>query len=163
MSRRDAVPVHIKDNIFRITPFDAFAQLRMFGDLQKEILPAIGGVLNVAFDKTDEGRSDTAAIEAFRDLSLRFDGKTLERWANLLLDEEHIVVEIDGGNPKKLGRIARDEALTDFADILELMFHVGKVNFAAPLQRWASLSGLVLKLTGKLGSDSSTASSSASS
>lgn len=163
MSRRDPVKIEIKEHTFRITAFDAFSQLRMFGDLQKEILPAIGGVLNVAFDKTDEGRSDAAAIEAFRDLSMRFDGKTLERWAGMLLDEEHITVELDGREARKLDKLTRQLALDDFADILELMFHVGKVNFAAPLQRWASLSGLAQKLAGKLASDGSTVKSSTSS
>lgn len=164
MSRRDPIKIEIKEHTFRITAFDAFSQLRMFGDLQKEILPAIGGVLNVAFDKTEkETRSDAAAIEAFRDLSMRFDGKTLERWAGMLLDEEHITVELDGREARKLDKVTRELALDDFADILELMFHVGKVNFAAPLQRWASLTGLVQKLTQGMGSDGSTVKSSTSS
>lgn len=155
MSRQ--VTVTIKENVFRITPFDAFRQLALFGDLQREILPAVGGVLNVAVGSKGEGdeRTDKAAIEAFRDLSTQFDGKTLTRWANLLLDEECILVEIGGRTPEKLNNIVRGLALEDFADILELMFHVGKVNFAAPLQRWASLSGLAQKLTARLQSGGS--------
>jgi hypothetical protein len=153
------ITVEIKHNSYRIRPFDAFKQLAMFGDLQREVLPAIGGVLNVAIgskgDDADSEAGDKAAIAAFRDLSTQFDGKTLLRWANLLLDEQYIIVEMEGRTPEKLDRHVRETALEDFADVLELMFHVGKVNFAAPLQRWASLSGLAQKLTARLPSESS--------
>lgn len=144
---------------FRIVPFDAFRQLRLFGDLQKEILPSVGGVLSAAFGKDDEQRDEKAAIEAFRNLSANFDGVTLERWAKLLIDPEHITFEDDRGQPQKLSTLNRDMALPDFAAVLELMFHVGRVNFAAPLSRWAALTGLVQKAKAFLPASSPTKSS----
>lgn len=140
---------------FRISPFDAFAQLRMFGDLQKEILPAVGGVLNVTLgSEKDMDKSDAAAIAAFRDLSSNFDGATLEKWANRLLQEEYITFEVPGQEPQKLSPHRRGEAFPDLSFLLELMFHVGKVNFAAPLARWAALSGVAQKLAAKLSENS---------
>jgi hypothetical protein len=150
-----ATVVDINGIKFRITPFDAFRQLEMFGDLQKEILPSVGGVLNVAFgsDKNPEN-SDTAALAAFRELSSNFDGATLMKWANRLMDEEYITFETPGNEPAKLSARNRGAAFPDMSYILELMFHIGKVNFAGPLARWAALSGAAQKLMGKLSENS---------
>ena len=141
---------------FDIRPFDAFRQLRLFGDLQKEVLPAVGGVLNVALAGKGTSQVDEAAvINAFRDLCMRFDGATLEHWANLLLDQNYVTVTLPGRRePEKLDLVARGQALADFSAVLELMYHVGKVNFADPLTRWAALSGLARKLTATLSANS---------
>lgn len=154
--------VTIQDVEFHIRPFDAFRQLRLFGDLQKEVLPSVGGVLNVALSGRGEGTAidEVAVIEAFRDLCSRFDGATLERWANALLDADHISCTLPGRRePEKMDKIARGMALADFSSVLELMYQVGKVNFADPLARWASLSGLAQKLTAKLSASSAPTSS----
>ncbi|WP_368044556.1 phage tail assembly chaperone [Alcaligenes sp. NLF5-7] len=36
------VEVTVNDTIFLITPMDAFEALEVFGDLQKDLLPAVG-------------------------------------------------------------------------------------------------------------------------
>lgn len=146
--------VEINGVKFRITPFDPFKQLELFGNLQREILPAVGGVLNVAFagDNPDE-KTDAAAIAAFRDLSSNFSGDVLKKWAHLLINEELVTYEL-AGEVQKLNAHRFGEAFTDFSMILELMYHIGKVNFADPLQRWAGLSGLAQKLTAKLSANS---------
>jgi hypothetical protein len=147
--------VEIGGITFRISPFDAFTQLRLFGDLQKEILPAVGGVLNVTLgSEKNLENSDAAAIAAFRDLSSNFDGATLEKWATKLLQEEYITFEVPGMEPQKLSPYRRGEAFPDLSYLLELMFHVGKVNFAAPLARWAALSGVAQTLKEKLSASS---------
>lgn len=147
--------VEIGDVTFHIRPFDAFRQLRLFGNLQREVLPALGSVMNVvmASDK-NETRDEAAMLGAFRELSSRFDGATLEKWAKELLDQEYVSFETSDSNPQKLTKSNMGDALPDFGAVLELMFHVGKLNFADPLARWASLSGLAQKLTAKLSASS---------
>lgn len=152
-----AQEVKIGDTVFRILPFDPWRQLELFGNLQREILPSVGGVLNSALAKDSE-RDDKAAIEAFRDLSTRFDGATLKKWAELLIDPEYVSFEIDGREPAKLSSANRGLALPDFSYVLELMYHVGRVNFAGPLTRWAGLSGLAQKARAYLSADSATTS-----
>lgn len=150
---------------FTIRPFDAFRQLRLFGDLQKEVLPSVGGVLNVALASGKDGEQidETKVIDAFRDLCMKFDGAALERWANLLLDQDHISCQRPGmREPERLDKIARGMALQDFSAVLELMYHIGKVNFAAPLARWASLFGLAQKLKARLSASSVPTSSTSS-
>lgn len=148
--------VEINGAKFTITPFDAFKQLKLFGNLQREVLPAVGGVLNVTLgaEGVPEGDADAAAIKAFRELSANFDGDTLLKWANLLFEDDYITFELPGSEPAKMTKHNRAEALPDLSYVLELMFHVGKVNFADPLQRWAGLSGLAQKLTAKLSANS---------
>lgn len=156
---RKQTVVEIGSKEFRITQFDPFRQLKLFADLQKEVLPAVGGVLNVAFSKTgDEKADDQAGIAALRELSAKFDGTQVLRWADLLIDQEYVAVSIDGADPVKLTKIAREDVFEDFSEVLELLYHIGKVNFAAPLARWASLSGLAQKLTAKLSASSATTS-----
>lgn len=150
--------VVIGDTRFYITPLDPFVQLRLFGDLQREILPSVGGLLNHVLGKSGEAdaSADAAGIAALRELSTRFDGAALERWAGLLLDAEYVAFETnDMREPAKLRKSEHRRAFPDMTYILELMFHVGKVNFAAPLARWASLTGLAQKLTERLRSESS--------
>lgn len=158
------VKKQIGDVTFRITPFDPFKQLQLFGNLQKEILPAVGGVLNVTLgsEKIADADADAAAIKAFRELSSNFTGDVLLKWANLLLEDDYITFEFPGSEPQKLTKHNRAEALPDMSYILELMFHVGKVNFADPLQRWAGLSGLAQKLTAKMSGNSEKISSKSS-
>lgn len=152
--------VTVGDVKFYIRPFDAFDQLEMFGDLQREVLPSIGAVLNVAFDKNAAAEnSDTATIAALRDLSTQFDGATLRKWAARLLHPEYVSYEARGDHePSKLTQDHVGSALPDFAYVLELMYHVGKVNFAVPLGRWAALSGLAQKAREKLSGASATTS-----
>lgn len=147
--------VEIGEVTFHIRPFDAFTQLGLFGDLQREILPALGGVMNVvmAGDK-DAERDEKAMLAAFNDLAGRFDGATLKKWATRLLDEQHVSFETAESDVQKLTKHNVNDALPDFGAVLELMFHVGKLNFADPLARWASLSGLAQKLTAKLSASS---------
>lgn len=141
---------------FWILPFDPFRQLRLFGDLQKEILPHVGGLLSVALAADrDADRDETAGVQAFRDLSSNLGGAVLEKWAKLLLDPEHVTFEDPStGNPARLNDVNRGLALPDFAAVLELMYHVGRVNFAGPLSRWAALSGLAQKAKAFLSVDS---------
>lgn len=141
---------------FYIRPFDAFKQLKLFGDLQREVLPSVGGVINVVMGS--EGAlnedADKAAISAFRELSSKFSGDTLEKWAKLLIDPEHVTFETDGGDAKKLTKSLHEEAFSDFSAVLELMYYIGKANFADPLARWAGLTGLALKLKDRLSAPS---------
>lgn len=155
--------VTIDGVVFLIRPFDPFTQLQLFGDLQREILPAVGGIANIALARDPEAakgpEADAAAIAAFRDLSAKFDGAALKKWAERLLQPDFVSYAIDGREPAKLDRLGQSMAFKDFSGVLELLYHVGKVNFANPLARWAGLTGLAQKLTARLSENSATTSS----
>lgn len=136
------IEVVINDTTFFITPMDAFEALAVFGDLQKDVLPAVGDLLG-SLARDDGGNDDAAMARALEKLSSKLDGKQLRQWADRLLTKDSISVELNG-NDMQLDATAKVMAFKEFTDILELMLHVIKVNFAGPLARWLSRSGLDL-------------------
>ena len=148
------VEIKVGKNTFFVTKMNAFEALPVFGDLQKELLPALGALLGSLKDSKQEGSLkdepegslkdvNNADLEkAVEKLSAQLDGKSLERWATRLLDSGHIAYEDDSGEAVRF-KLARDgHIFADFAEVLQLLAVVIKENFAAPLTRWLNLSGL---------------------
>ena len=137
------IETKVGKNTFFITKLNAFEALPVFGDLQKELLPALGvllGSLKEGSLKDDLG--DANLEKAVEKLSAQLDGKSLERWATRLLDDGHIAYEDDSGEAVRF-KLARDgHIFDDFAEVLQLLVVVIKENFATPLTRWLNLSGL---------------------
>ena len=131
------VEIKVGDTTFFITKMNAFEALPVFGDLQKELLPALGALLGSLKDV-----NNTDLEKAVEKLSAQLDGKSLERWATRLLDSGHIAYEDENGEAVRF-KLARDgHIFDDFAEVLQLLVVVIKENFAAPLTRWLNLSGL---------------------
>ena len=147
------VEIKVGDTTFFITKMNAFEALPVFGDLQKELLPALGALLGSLKDEPEGSLKDepegslkdvnNADLEkAVEKLSAQLDGKSLERWATRLLDSGHIAYEDENGEAVRF-KLARDgHIFQDFAEVLQLLVVVIKENFAAPLTRWLNLSGL---------------------
>ena len=135
--------VTIGTTIFRISRFDPFRQLKLLGDLQKEVLPAAGSMMAAVFGGEGEAQAkdEQAMLQAFRDLSTRLGGDALAAWAERLIDPELVTFELAGRDPQKLTAAHRGMAFSDFAEILELLYHVLEHNFAGPLVRWAGRFG----------------------
>lgn len=135
--------VTIGSTVFRISRFDPFRQLKLLGDLQKEVLPAAGSLLSAVFgaEGLAQERDEQAMLQAFRDLSARLGGDALAGWAERLIDPELVSFELAGREPQKLTAAHRGLAFFDFSEILELLFHVLEHNFAGPLARWAGRFG----------------------
>ena len=91
------VEIKVGATTFFITKLNAFEALPVFGDLQKELLPALGALLGSLKDGKQDGSLkdvDNADLEkAVEKLSAQLDGKALERWATRLLDSGHIAYE----------------------------------------------------------------------
>lgn len=134
------VEVTVNGTAFLIQRMDAFEALAAFGDLQKDILPAIGGAFGALQGENDD-QAEAAMADAIAKLSKQLDGKQLKYWADRLLSKERVSVEIEG-DLRPLDAATRAEAFDTFADILELMFHVIKLEFAGPLAGWLARLGL---------------------
>lgn len=164
MARKE---VTIGQTVFYLQTFAPRDQLRIFGDLQKELLPSIGSLLASAVGKTEDAGDvldEGSLVSAIRAFSTSLDGKGLDAWCGRLIDSERVTFEKHGKDPRKLTPSAMDDAFGDFAEILELLFHIIQLNFAGPLGRWLGLSG-VAGLKGRLSGllDGSSPSSSESS
>lgn len=148
--------VTVGEHAFVIQPLDAFEALAIFGDLQRDILPAAGGLFALV-DSNDAARDEAAMADAIARLSARLDGKQLSAWANRLLTPENISVEVNG-NLMKLGPAARAMGVfIDFTGILELMFHALKFWFAGPIAVFLNRTGVGLsQVRGKLSAPTQT-------
>lgn len=146
MARKE---VTIGQTTFYLSTFAPREQLKIFGDLQKELLPSLGGVLAAAVGKGEEdaGLDEGALLGALRSFSTSLDGKGLDAWCDRLIDCERVTFEKSGKDARKLTKAQMDEAFEDFAEILELLFHIIQLNFAGPLGRWLGLFGSGLSET----------------
>ena len=123
------VEIKVGKNTFFVTKMNAFEALPVFGDLQKELLPALGALLGSLKDSKQEGSLkdepegslkdvNNADLEkAVEKLSAQLDGKSLERWATRLLDSGHIAYEDENGEAVRF-KLARDgHIFQDFAEV----------------------------------------------
>ncbi|MBO1013504.1 hypothetical protein IPU70_08090 [Achromobacter sp. SD115] len=150
MSRN--IPVVIGTTTFHISKFDAFRQLELLGDLQKEVLPPAGSLLTAVFspDGAGQERDEQAMRLALQDLSARLGGVALKKWCDELIDPELVSFELPGRDPQKLTPAHRGLAFEDFSQILELLFHILRHNFAGPFVQWAGRFGPVREKLGTL-------------
>jgi len=153
MARQEVV---IGTTTFYLQTFAPRDALRIFGDLQKDLLPSLGGVLAAVASQDEGDINPEALLTGIKSFSISLDGKALDAWCDRLIDSERVTYERNGKDARKLSKANMDEAFEDFAEILELLFHIIKLNFAGPLGRWLGLSGpgLKEKLGGLLGGSS---------
>jgi len=159
MARQEVV---IGTTTFYLQTFAPRDALRIFGDLQKELLPSLGGVLAAVASQDEGDLNPDALLAGIKSFSISLDGKALDAWCDRLIDPERVAFERNGKDARKLSKANMDEAFEDFAEILELLFHIIKLNFAGPLGRWLGHSGPGLKETlgGLLGGSSQSSSES---
>lgn len=142
MARQEVV---IGATTFYLQTFAPRDALRIFGDLQKELLPSLGGVLAAVASEDGGDINPETLLAGIKSFSVSLDGKALDAWCDRLIDPERVTYEKNGKDARKLTKANMDDAFEDFAEILELLFHIIKLNFAGPLGRWLGLSGPGLK------------------
>lgn len=146
MSASNTKIVQLGDNEFTIRRFNAFMQLEMFGDLQKELLPAVSELLLAVAKKPesekDEAEEGRVMAEGIAKLSAKLGGERLGYWSAKLIQPEYVFVSINGAEPVKLDKAMQSLAFQDFTEIATLMFEVIKFNFAGPLMGFLSRIGL---------------------
>lgn len=137
------VEIVVNGTTFYVSRMDAFDALAAFGDLQKDVLPAVGGMIASMADGDDS--ADAAMSQAITKLSTQLDGKQLKYWCDRLLSKERVSVEING-NVMPLDAATRAMAFSEFTDILELLFEVIKLEMGRPLLSWLDRLGLAPSL-----------------
>ena len=131
--------VEIGGTTYRIAKFDAFAALKILGDLQKQFVAPLLGVLDGREAGTPEAVT-AGLMQGIERVSRDMDGDKLVAMAKRLLSPDHILVDWDG-EPRRLDAGMIAVALQDVADVLELCTAVVRVNYASVFQRAATLFG----------------------
>lgn len=137
MSTRETV--EIGGTTYRIAKFDAFSALKILGDLQKQFMAPLFGVL----DGREAGSQEAVTaglMQGIERVSRDMDGDKLVAMAKRLLSSEHILVDWQG-DTRKLDQGMIAVVLQDVADVLELCIAVVRVNFENVFTRAANLIG----------------------
>ena len=116
---------------FAIRSFDPFLGLEILGELQKVLVPAIGGAADGLQKNTADGEMIVAIGGALKQLSQSVSGKILRQSAELLLDSEYVAVKGKGDKsylPADKDKLAAIYWGRPF-DMVALCIKVFEVNF----------------------------------
>lgn len=137
--------ITIGNTTFYLTRLPARQAAVILGDLQRDLLPSIGGLLGSMSEQKDAMSEEaiTAAIERF---SKNLDGARIDYWIDKLITPEMVSFEKDDGKVQKIGKINFDAAFDDAFAIYELLARIILFNFKEPLMAFLGRSGLEQKL-----------------
>lgn len=128
----------IGNTTFFIDKFPAMTQIKIFGDLQKTLLPSFGKLLAEFGKKNEEEenaeKADTAFIDGLRELSQQLDGASLEKLVKELIKPDFVTFvrdDFSNGNDTKLTHDKLNAACEDMAEIIELLIFILKLNFSS--------------------------------
>ena len=131
--------IEMGEYVFGIRQFAPFHAMHVLGELQKIILPAIGGALggiknqgtNMDVDIKGIAVIGSALGDAVNNLASKLDGEQIERAMRILLDPDYVSVSKKG--EKDFQRLDEDMTNEIFCgrpiDMVALAVHVFRVNY----------------------------------
>lgn len=99
MARQEVV---IGTTTFYLNTFAPRDALRIFGDLQKDLLPSLGGVLASVASEDGGDINPETLLAGIKSFSVSLDGKALDAWCDRLIDPERVTYEKNGKDARKL-------------------------------------------------------------
>lgn len=122
----DRKPITMGKDIFYVQQFPPFEGIRVFGELQKLILPTVGGVAM----GTEQGE-ESGIMAGLMMLSENVDAEKTESIMRMLLNPLYVSVKIGGeGQAMPLDENTINRIFTGrYFDMLVLAYEIAKVNF----------------------------------
>lgn len=133
--------ITIGESTFYIQKFSAMDQLRIFGDLQKTILPSVGKL----FASNEEDKQADGFGETLAELSAKLDGNELIKLAKTLIHPDLVTVQrddINNGADFKLKHEKLNEAFADMSEVIELLIFILRLNFESFFTKYLARLGL---------------------
>ena len=116
---------------FSIRQMNPFRAMKVLGDLQKLIIPALGGAAAGLNDSSENAEVVSAIGGALASIAENVDGDKLQLACNLLLDPDYIAVKEK--DSKSFVSVGHDDLAAIFTgrpwDLLALCYKVFEVNF----------------------------------
>ena len=116
---------------FSIRQMNPFKAMKVLGDLQKLIIPALGGAAARLNDSSENAEIVSAIGGALASIADNVDGDKLEQACKLLLNVEYIAVKEKGA--KDFAYVSEEDLEAIFTgrpwDMLALCYKVFEVNF----------------------------------
>lgn len=138
--------ITIGESTFYIQKFSAMDQLRIFGDLQKTILPSVGKLFaSNPITSSEEDKQADVFGETLAELSAKLDGNELIKLAKTLIHPDLVTVQrddINNGADFKLKHEKLNEAFTDMSEVIELLIFILRLNFESFFTKYLARLGL---------------------
>ena len=132
--------VVIDGRLFLVSKLPPREALAAAADLIKLIGPSIAALASGGKDASEAERNASTA-QAMQLAFAQMDGQVLNRWIDRLVNGTTIAID-NGNGGMPLPNYERDAL--EFDTLLELLYHVGRVNLADPLARLLTRTGLDL-------------------
>lgn len=136
--------IQIGESTFFVQKFSVMDQLRIFGDLQKTLVPSLAKVIGFSDEKPKDATSAQLAelaqksaanfAQGLQDLSQQLSGQELVKLADMLIKPELVTVQRDdfnNGTDKKLSKTDFDLVFDDMSELIELVIFILQLNFSS--------------------------------
>lgn len=154
--------IQIGESTFFVQKFSVMDQLRIFGDLQKTLVPSLAKVIGFSDEKPKDATSDQLAelaqksaenfAQGLQDLSQQLSGAELVKLADMLIKPELVTVQRDdfnNGTDKKLSKTDFDLVFDDMSELIELVIFILQLNFSSFFTKFLARLGSVQELVKK--------------
>ncbi|HHF1669440.1 hypothetical protein BV154_008645 [Haemophilus influenzae] len=154
--------IQIGESTFFVQKFSVMDQLRIFGDLQKTLVPSLAKVIGFSDEKPKDATSAQLAelaqksaanfAQGLQDLSQQLSGPELVKLADMLIKPELVTVQRDdfnNGTDKKLSKTDFDLVFDDMSELIELVIFILQLNFSSFFTKFLARLGSVQELVKK--------------
>ncbi|HHV6870618.1 TPA: phage tail assembly chaperone [Haemophilus influenzae] len=154
--------IQIGESTFFVQKFSVMDQLRIFGDLQKTLVPSLAKVIGFSDEKPKDATSAQLAelaqksaanfAQGLQDLSQQLSGPDLVKLADMLIKPELVTVQRDdfnNGTDKKLSKTDFDLVFDDMSELIELVIFILQLNFSSFFTKFLARLGSVQELVKK--------------
>ncbi|AAX88348.1 TPA: phage tail assembly chaperone [Haemophilus influenzae] len=154
--------IQIGESTFFVQKFSVMDQLRIFGDLQKTLVPSLAKVIGFSDEKPKDATSAQLAelaqksaanfAQGLQDLSQQLSGQELVKLADMLIKPELVTVQRDdfnNGTDKKLSKTDFDLVFDDMSELIELVIFILQLNFSSFFTKFLARLGSVQELVKK--------------
>ena len=154
--------IQIGESTFFVQKFSVMDQLRIFGDLQKTLVPSLAKVIGFSDEKPKDATSDQLAelaqksaenfAQGLQDLSQQLSGAELVKLADMLIKPELVTVQredFNNGTDKKLSKTDFDLVFDDMSELIELVIFILQLNFSSFFTKFLARLGSVQELVKK--------------
>ncbi|CBY80576.1 hypothetical protein AO053_00490 [Haemophilus influenzae biotype aegyptius] len=154
--------IQIGESTFFVQKFSVMDQLRIFGDLQKTLIPSLAKVIGFSDEKPKDATSAQLAelaqksaanfAQGLQDLSQQLSGAELVKLADMLIKPELVTVQRDdfnNGTDKKLSKTDFDLVFDDMSELIELVIFILQLNFSSFFTKFLARLGSVQELVKK--------------
>ncbi|MFZ7222723.1 phage tail assembly chaperone [Avibacterium avium] len=149
--------IQIGESTFFVQKFSVMDQIRIFGDLQKTLVPSFAKMFGIFSTSTTETSNqgqlaDLDFAEGLQQLSQQLSGAELVKLVDMLVKPELVTVQRDdfnNGTDKKLQKNDFDLVFDDMPELIELVIFILRLNFESFFMKYLARLGLGQELMKK--------------